>query len=211
MQEFVRITISGAYYAGGPVKHGQVRWKVNTAKTSYQVPGFDDFTFGSKEYDKPELLESGQAILDENGQAVVEFPLDTKVLAGLQGLTVTGTVVDFDGRSVSNSKDFQVDPEILVGIGNHAGQIQAGEEQVLKAIVTQKGNKIITGQLRAEVLQQSSTYIAKRNDQGDVYWDYQEIWRKLYANEIPLKNGEADFRFDFNYRRRIPGLFHLCG
>ena len=198
MQEFVRITIAGAYYAGGPVKHGQVRWKVSTAKTSYQVPGFDNFTFGSKEFDKPELLESGQAILDENGQAVVEFPLDSKVLAGLQGLTVTGTVVDFDGRSVSNSKDFQVDPEILVGISNHAGQIQAGDGQVLKAIVTQKGNKIITGQLRAEVLQQSSTYIAKRNDQGDVYWDYQEIWRKLYANELPIKNGEADFRFDFN-------------
>ena len=83
-QEFVRITISGAYYAGGPVKHGQLRWKVQTAKTSYQVSGFDDFTFGSKEYDKPELLESGQAILDENGQAVVEFPLDAKVLAGLR-------------------------------------------------------------------------------------------------------------------------------
>ena len=58
--------------------------------------------------------------------------------------------------------------------------------------------KSSAARLRAEVLQQSSTYIAKRNEQGDVYWDYQEIWRKLYANEITLKNGEADFRFDFN-------------
>ena len=198
MQEFVRITINGSYYAGGPVKHGQVRWKVNTAKTSYQVAGFDDFTFGSQEYDKPVLLESGQAILDENGQAVIEFPLDAKVLAGLQGLTVTGTVVDFDGRSVSNSKDFQVDPNILVGIGTHVGEIQAGSEQMLKAIAVQKGKKISSGRLRAEVLQRSSTYIAKRNEQGDVYWDFQEIWRKLYGNEIPIKNGEADFRFDFN-------------
>ena len=197
-QEFVRIIISGAYYAGGPVKHGQLRWKIQTAKTSYQVSGYDGFTFGSKEHDKPELLESGQAILNENGQAVVEFPLDAKVLAGLAGLTVTGTVVDFDGRSVSNSKDFQVEPEILVGISSHAGQIQAAEEQVLKAVVTQKGNKIINGQLRAEVLQQTGTYLAKRNAQGDVYWDYQEIWGKLYDNEITLKNGEADFRFNFN-------------
>ena len=198
VREFVRINISGSYYAGGPVKHGQVRWKVNTAKTSYQVPGFDDFTFGSYEFDKAELLESGQAILDENGQATVEFPLDPKVLSGLQGLTVTAAVVDFDGRSVANTKDFQVDPEILVGIGTHVGEIRAGDEQGLKAIVTHKGKKITKGQVRAEVLQQSSTYVAKRNDQGDVYWDYQEIWRKLFTNEIPLKNGEAGFRFDFS-------------
>ena len=145
----------------------------------------------------PQLLESGQAILDENGQAVVEFPLDAKVLAGLQGLSVTATVVDFDGRSVSSSKDFQVDPEILVGISRHAGQIRAGDEQVLKAVVTQKGKKITQGKVQAEVLQQSSTYVAKRNDQGDVYWDYQEIWRKLFTNDLPLKNGEADLRFDF--------------
>ena len=130
VREFVRINISGSYYAGGPVKHGQVRWKVNTAKTSYQVPGFDDFTFGCHEFDKAELLESGQAILDENGQATVEFPLDPKVLSGLQGLTVTAAVVDFDGRSVANTKDFQVDPEILVGIGTHVGEIRAGDEQV---------------------------------------------------------------------------------
>ena len=198
VREFVRINISGSYYAGGPVKHGQVRWKVNTAKTSYQVPGFDDFTFGSYEFDKAELLESGQAILDENGQATVEFPLDPKVLSGLQGLAVTAAVVDFDGRSVANTKDFQVDPEILVGIGTHVGEIRAGDEQGLKAIVTHKGKKITKGQVRAEVLQQSSTYVAKRNDQGDVYWDYQEIWRKLFTNEIPLKNGEAGFRFDFS-------------
>ncbi len=69
VREFVRINITGSYYAGGPVKHGQVRWKVNKAKTSYQVKGFDDFTFGCAEFDKPELMESGQAILDENGQA----------------------------------------------------------------------------------------------------------------------------------------------
>ena len=126
-REFVRITVSGSYYAGGPVKHGQVRWKVSTAPTSYQVKGFDDFTFGSREFDRPELLESGQAILDENGLAVIEFPLEAKVLAGRQGLAVTATVVDFDGRAVANTRDFQVEPEMFVGIGVHAPEIRAGD------------------------------------------------------------------------------------
>ncbi len=132
-------------------------------------------------------------------------------MSGLQGLSVTATVVDFDGRTVSNTKVFQADPEILVGIGIHGGQIRAGDEQLLKAIVTQKGKKISKGQVRAEVLQQSSTYVAKRNDQGDVYWDYQDIWRKLFTSEIPLKNGEASFRFDFSSGGQYSGLVQLCG
>ena len=35
---FVKIILSGSYYAGGQVKHGQVRWKIFQSKTSYQVP-----------------------------------------------------------------------------------------------------------------------------------------------------------------------------
>ncbi|MBM4288888.1 MAG: hypothetical protein FJ135_12250, partial [Deltaproteobacteria bacterium] len=198
-QEFVRITISATYYAGGPVKHGQVRWKVNKATTSFRVEGFDDFTFGSAVFDKPDLLESGQAILDENGRAEVEFPLEPQVLAGLMGLSVTAAVVDFDGRTVANTRDFQADPALLVGIGRHQERLRAGQEQLLKVIVTQKGNKITRGQVRAEVLQRSGAYVAKRNDQGDVYWDYQDIWRKLYADDLTIDRGEASFRFDFSW------------
>ena len=66
-REFVRIGLSGAYYAGGPVKHGQVRWKLHKSKTSYQVPGHDNFDFGYTRDEPGELIESGQAILDEKG------------------------------------------------------------------------------------------------------------------------------------------------
>ncbi|MDD2902538.1 MAG: MG2 domain-containing protein, partial [Syntrophales bacterium] len=66
-REFVRIKISGSYYAGGPVKNGQVRWKIYHTKTSFQVPGQDDFTFGCVGEEKGEMLEGGQAVLDEKG------------------------------------------------------------------------------------------------------------------------------------------------
>ena len=85
-QEFVKIGITGAYYAGGPVKHGQVRWKVHKAKTSYKVPGYDNFVFGYSREEPGELIESGQAILDEKGRTEVEFPLDRQILSGESGL-----------------------------------------------------------------------------------------------------------------------------
>jgi hypothetical protein len=199
VSEFVRIEISSSYYAGGPVKHGQVRWKINKGKTSFQVAGFDAFSFGCPIAEKEELIESGQAILDENGKAQVEFPLDRLVLAGRQGLNVVATVLDFDARAASNTKAFQVEPEVLVGISTHPDKIKAGTEQFLKAVVTQKGQQLKKGLVRAEVLQQSGTYVAKRNDQGDVYWDYQPIWRKMSMSELALEKGEAAFRFDFAY------------
>ncbi|MBM4295094.1 MAG: hypothetical protein FJ126_09375 [Deltaproteobacteria bacterium] len=201
--EFVRIGISGEYYAGGSVKHGQVRWKVHKSKTSYQVPGFEQFIFGYAGEEPGELIESGQAILDEKGQTQVEFPLNRQVLAGEHGLNVVATVVDFDGRAVTNNKAFQADPEILVGISRHAEEVQAGEGQILKVVVVQRdGKPIRTGVVQAEVLQQTWVDLPKRNEQGDVYWDGQEVWRRSVVTDLTLEKGEAAFKFDFGWGGR---------
>ncbi len=141
---FVKISLTGSYYAGGPVKHGQVRWKIFQAKTSYQVPGHDDFTFGYGGDDQGELIESGQTILDEQGRAELEFPLDRPVMDGQHGLSVVATVVDFDGRAATDTKVFQVTPEKLVGISRHPDTARADEEQVLKVLVTKPDGKTIS-------------------------------------------------------------------
>ena len=119
--KFVRISLTGSYYAGGQVKHGQVRWKIYQAKTSYQVPGYDNFTFGYGSEEPGALIESGQTILDEQGRAELEFPLDRQVMNGEHGLSVVATVVDFDGRAASETKVFQVTPDFLVGISTPPG------------------------------------------------------------------------------------------
>jgi hypothetical protein len=207
-RDFVRIGVSGSYYVGGPVKHGQVSWKIYRAPTSFKVPGYDEFTFGYAGEDRKYLIESGQTILDEKGRAEVEFPLEKGVLQGEFGLLVAASVVDFDGRSASDSQTFQVEPEVLVGISSHPEEISAGQDQLLKVVVTRRdGKKIKKGLLRAEVLERSWAYTAKRNKQGDVYWDYQETWRKSYAADLPLKQGEAEFRFDFNWGGRYLAAF----
>jgi uncharacterized protein YfaS (alpha-2-macroglobulin family) len=199
--EFVRIIITGAYYAGGQVKHGQVRWRIQKAPTNYPVKGFESYSFGypadARSYRKDILIESGQAILDEQGRAVVEFPLDRQLLAGRQGITVVATVVDFDGRAAAASKDFQVEPDFLVGISGHPDKVQLGEEHELKVVVVDKqGKKVAQGSLRAEVLERSWSYVAKRNEQGDIYWEDESTWRRAFASDLPFKEGQAPFRFD---------------
>jgi alpha-2-macroglobulin len=205
--EFVRIVISGAYYAGGQVKHGQVRWRIHQAPTSFQVPGFDTFTFGYPMDEKSVLIESGQAILDENGKTTVEFPLDRHLLAGRRGLSVTATVVDFDGRAAAAGKAFQVEPDYLVGISRHPDTFRMGEEHELKVVVVDRqGKKISQGSVRAEVLERSWSYVAKRNERGDVFWEDEAAWRKTYGGDLTLKDGLAPFRFD----TAMPGRYLLA-
>jgi uncharacterized protein YfaS (alpha-2-macroglobulin family) len=199
--EFVRIIITGAYYAGGQVKHGQVRWRIQKAPTNYQVKGFDSYSFGypsgEKNYREDLLIESGQAILDAQGKATVEFPLDHQMLAGRRGITVVATVVDFDGRAAATSKDFQVEPDVLVGISGHPDKVQLGEEHKLNVMVVDKqGKKVTQGTVRAEVLERSWSYVAKRNEQGDIYWEDEATWRRAFASDLPFKDGQASFNFD---------------
>ncbi|MBM4300755.1 MAG: hypothetical protein FJ121_04370 [Deltaproteobacteria bacterium] len=200
---FVRIILDGSYYAGGQVKHGQVRWKIFQSKTSYQVPGYDNFTFGYSSEDQGALIESGQAILDEKGRAELEFPLDRQVMNGQHSLSVVATIVDFDGRAASETKAFQVTPDFLVGISRHPEEARADEEQVLTVMLTKPdGTRINQGALQAEILQKSWAYVAKRNEQGDLYWDEQEIWRKTVTSDLTLTKGAVAFRFAFAWGGR---------
>jgi alpha-2-macroglobulin len=195
---FVRIAMSGSYYAGGQVKHGQVRWKIFQSKTSYQVPKHDNFTFGYAGEDQGVLIESGQTILNEQGRAELEFPLDRQVMNGEHGLSVVATVLDFDGRAASETKVFQVTPEILVGISRHPEAARPDEEQVLTVMVTRPdGKRIDRGALRAEILEKSYASVAKRNEQGDLYWDFQDVWRKTVTSDLTINKGTATFRFSF--------------
>lgn len=195
--EFVRIGIRGGYYAGGPVKNGQVRWKISRAKTAFQVKGFEDFTFGYDEGGREELIEAGQARLDEQGRTDILFPLDRQVLAGRQGLLVTATVLDFDGRGASQSQTFQVEPAVLVGLSRHPETARVGEERLVRMVALRQGKPLKSGTLRAEAFQETWTYIAKRNEQGDLFWDEQPAWRRSLTTTVRLEQGEAFFTCDF--------------
>ena len=186
-----------------------MRWKIFQSKTSYQVPGYDNFTFGYGSEDQGELIESGQTILDEKGRAELEFPLDRQVMNGQHGLSVVATVVDFDGRAASETKAFQVTPEILVGISRHPESARADEEQVLTVMLAKPdGKRIDKGAIQAEILQKSWAYVAKRNEQGDLYWDGQDIWRKTVTSDLTLEKGTAAFRFCLRLGRPLsPGLY----
>jgi len=191
--EFVRITISGGYYAGGPVKNGQVRWKISRSKTSFPVADRPGFVFGCQEGRREELIEAGQTLLDEQGRAEILFPLEEAVLIGRQGLLVTATVLDFDGRAASTSQTFQVEPEVLLGLSPPAGPVRVGEELRIRVLALRQGKPLKEAELTAEILLEGWSYVAKRNEEGDLYFDEQPVWRRAGSQRLRLTRGEALF------------------
>jgi uncharacterized protein YfaS (alpha-2-macroglobulin family) len=190
--------IHGSYYAGGGVKNGKVRWKIAYAPSKFRPKGHGEFLFGSVPERKAEMLESGEAILDGQGKALVTVPLSPEVLSGAYALEASAVVVDFDGRAASGSATYQEDPPYLVGIGPHDAETGVGEARNLRLIVLDRdGRRVEAGKLVAEVQRQDWVYLRKRNEEGDVYWTSEQVYRKQLSSSLTLKNGEAYFEFDF--------------
>jgi hypothetical protein len=198
--DFLECQITGKYYAGGPVKHGKARWKVYFTGTNYKPGDFPDYTFGNVMEAQQKLLESGESMLDEKGALTVTIPLSEEIVSGAYGIEFVATVVDFDGRASTESAVYQNEPPYLVGISAHDETIMAGETQTVRVVtVNQKGEKITGGSLEAQILQKDWIYIEKRNEEGDVYWDSEDVWRKQSNSALALDNGAAKFEFDVLY------------
>ena len=198
-EDVVRIKIAGLYYAGGPVKHGIVRWKVYHADAERQAPTPEhaDCTFGYVTGFEEDLVETGESILDDKGEATVDFPLGKDVLTGKRALRVVATVVDFDGRVVSGKGLFQKDLDCLVGIAPHPEKMLPNKTQSLKALVMdKKGAPIADGILEASVMQEDGYHVPYRSEDGSLDWEYEDAWRSVYTSSIPIRNGDALFEFN---------------
>lgn len=198
-EHLLKCDISGRYYAGGPVKHGKLRWKVYLTGTNFIIPKFRDYTFGHDiEQDDKDLLESGESMLDEKGNLTITLPMSSDVVSGFAGLELAATVVDFDGRAATGAIVYQEKPFYLVGIKKHDKEIRAGQPQKLSLVVVDpSGEKVLEGTIAAEVMEQDWLYVQKRNEEGDAYWDGSWVWRKRFSSKLDIHDGIAFFDFDF--------------
>ncbi len=196
--DLLTCNISAKYYAGGPVKHGKVRWKVYYASTDFKQKPYPDYFFGNALDRSEDLIESGESILDEKGQLAVSFPVRKEVVSGACGVEVVATVLDFDGRASTETGLYEEKPDYLVGISSHDVNVRAGDYQALKIIVIDKeGMQIDGGTVNVEVMQNDWIYVRKRNETGRVYWEGKQVYRRQLSTILSLEKTGTVFDFDF--------------
>ncbi len=192
--------ISGVYHAGGPVKHGRLRWRAYYSGTDFAQSDYPEMFFGSHLAARQELLESGEALLDETGELEIVLPVGAAVAAGTRGIEVVATVLDIDGHAATSAAVFQRPPDYLIGCSRHAAQVGVNEPQLLQVMLLDADRQpVAAATLEAEVLQQEYTYTRKRNAAGNVYWDWQPVWRQQVTTRLEIENGRALFDFDFRF------------
>jgi uncharacterized protein YfaS (alpha-2-macroglobulin family) len=196
-ENIVRIKITGSYYAGGPVKHGGVRWKIYHESSERAVPGYEQYSFGYASGSDDNLIETGESILNEKGEIEVDFPLSRDVLSGKNALRVVAAVIDFDGRAASGKGRFEKDLDYILGIASHPDKVLPNQPQSLKVLLMDKnGAPVEEGMVEASVMQQDGYRVPRRTTEGQLDWDYEDVWRKVYSANLPVHKGEGLFEFN---------------
>ena len=197
--QYLKIKIAGQYYVGGPLKNAQVRWKIFHGKTHYKVNGYDDFRFENSGADE-ELIESSETILDINGNAEFSFPMGSLVMSGKRSLVVVASIIDFDGRVATSKSVYQAEPDYLVGISKQPRTVNAGIELPIRFVVLKnKGLQIQEGKLKVDILREGWNYIRKRNERGEVYWNWQKLWEKVLSTDHDINKTNTPFIFSNTY------------
>lgn len=198
-EEILVCTITATYYTGGPVKHGEVRWKVYTTETQYRDPKHSNYHFGYPQLEDEDFLESAESMLDESGRIEIRVPLGRPAFAGRHGLRVAATVVDFDGRSAGGAGQYQVDPAYRVGVSRSTTDVVSGDPQTLRFMVLDaRGRVQRSGNVNVKVMSRSYYWNRRRNMSGNVFWKWDDSWREEYQTTVALKGGEGFLDFTFS-------------
>ena len=193
--KYLKIKIAGQYYVGGPLKNAQVRWKIFHGKTNFKVSGYDDFMFKNSDAEE-ELIESSEAVLDKNGNAEFSFPIGAMVTSGRRSLVVVASVIDFDGRVATSKNVYQGRPDYLVGMSKQTQSIKADMDLPIRFVVIKnEGTEKQMGKVKVNVLRKGWNYIRKRNERGEVYWNWQKLWKKVLSVEHEINDSDTPFVF----------------
>ena len=197
--KYLKVKIAGQYYVGGPLKNAQVRWKIFHGKTRFKVNGYDNFRFENSEAEE-ELIESSETILDKNGNAEFSFPVGSMVTSGRRSLVVVASVIDFDGRVATSKSVYQGKPDYLVGMSKHSHAVKAGMDLPIQFVVIKnEGAQKQTGKVKVNILRKGWNYIRKRNERGEIYWNWQKLWKKVLSVEHEINDSDNPFIFSNSY------------
>ncbi len=191
----IRATVDARYFFGGAVSGATADYSVLATPFyfNYEGPGYYswgdfDADAGASEfyYYGGSTVTSGTLTLDENGQAVIEFPATLEDVTQSALFTIEATVVDESGQAVSGRAEV-IGHKGLLYVGVHPTEyvVTAGDEATVDLIAVDWDSQPIAGQsIDVEVVERRWSSVQEQDDYGRTVWTSE-------VEEIPVTTGQA--------------------
>ncbi|MBI4748407.1 MAG: hypothetical protein HY774_07940 [Acidobacteria bacterium] len=152
-------TISASYFAGGPLKKADTRWKFSVMEGSYHPPNWGEFRFGKQSSSWWRSSANNQTCTgstDVQGRHTVQIDFDGINQPGPVVVTAEATISDVNRQQQSASTSILVHPaSLVVGLKQRQGFIFPGESFALESMVTDLDGTPQAGKIiRLEIVRQ---------------------------------------------------------
>ncbi|HNG93861.1 MAG TPA: alpha-2-macroglobulin family protein, partial [Acidobacteriota bacterium] len=156
-------TISASYFAGGPLKKADTRWKFSVMEGSYHPPNWDEFRFGKQSSSWWSPSGNNQTCTgstDAQGHHTVQIDFDGITRPTPVVVTAEATISDVNRQQQSASTRILVHPaSLVVGLKQRQGFIFPGESFTLDSIVTDLDGTPQAGKaIRLEIVRQERRF-----------------------------------------------------
>jgi alpha-2-macroglobulin len=153
--ESAMVSVSAAYFAGGPLPNAEVYWTVRSSPSTYNPPNWPDFVFGKWRpwwfdfgplyYEMGETfwpeaeeqrVETFSGVTDASGKHFLRLDFDEAEEPRPFTVSAQGTVMDVNRQAWTSSAGLLVHPgELYVGLHSERTFVERGQPLVIEAIV----------------------------------------------------------------------------
>ena len=182
-----KIKVKASYFFGAPMPNAQINYTVRSQdyyfflNTSSNSPYANQwFSFSEDAYScwwgcqgTNEIVATGKAKLDANGEFTIELPLDIKERKVSQLYTVEVTAFDLNNQTVSNRVSMPVHKgEFYAGILNNDYMVEKGKPVKFEVISVDFNGDAVSGKkMDVTLYKRDWNTIKKKNVDGGFYYE----------------------------------------
>jgi uncharacterized protein YfaS (alpha-2-macroglobulin family) len=191
------VTVSAAYYAGGPLPGADVTWRVTATPATFHPPNRDDFVFGPfvpwwdrrPRPQEPERVETMSARTDGSGVHRLRIDFESGDPPRARVVRAEATVMDVNRQAWTAGADLLVHPSArYVGLRAERAFVPGGEPIVIDLVATDLEGAAVAGRpvrLRAE-----------RLDWEQVEGEWKEVPKDAQEREVLSATDPVRVRFE---------------
>jgi len=194
--EIFKAEIKGKYLFGMPIKNAELSWNLYFQPLYLKYPQYKNYNFGYYE-DGSKIFGRGKGKLDENGKFFVKLKLNEKEIKFPLVMTLEGTVIAPDKRSISGRQNWPVfNSNLLIGLKTSKYVYLIGDTVKINMITIEpSGKKVGDKNVEIKIFRREWKSIKKARFGGRYEWVSERIDEEIKRDKILSRPDSTLYKF----------------